>query len=396
MIARALRSSIPPSSITKSTPIIRESLVASTALSSFSSIPRISLPPSSSGLPIASAEVSIEGTRTKAALNPDGTFSIVAALTDVTVVVRSIGYKSAEIPVPAGPSAPNLTVALQRDIFQLEEVVVTGQATVIQRRNLANAVASISADAVEEVPAQSVEHTLQGKIAGADIQANSGAPGGGVQVRLRGITSIIGASEPLYVVDGVIVSNVAIPSNQNAVTNAAGGSNPSLDQDAQVNRIADLNPNDIENIEVLKGASASAIYGSKASNGVIVVTTKRGRLGAPRFELMQRGGFYQLSRKIGSRSFETLAEATDAFGAAAANYYQQGRAFDHEALLSHRKDPSFETALNIGGETVVAVIADDPAAATDIPAWCRMRGHDYVGVDDDIDGAPAYLVRRVG
>jgi TonB-linked SusC/RagA family outer membrane protein len=304
-----------------------------------------------SGLPIASAEVSIEGTRTKAALNPDGTFSIVASLDAVTVVVRSIGYKSAEIPVPAGPSAQNLDVALQRDVFQLDEVVVTGQATVIQRRNLANAVATISAQAVEEVPAQSVEHTLQGKIAGADIQANSGAPGGGLQVRLRGVTSIIGASEPLYVVDGVIVSNVAIASNQNAVTNAAGGSNPSLDQDAQVNRIADLNPNDIEHIEVLKGASASAIYGSKASNGVIVVTTKRGRLGAPRFELMQRGGFFALSRKIGSRSFETLQEATDAFGPAAATYYQQGRVFDHEAQLSHRKDLSYETALNIGGGT---------------------------------------------
>src|SRR3712207_9098422 len=83
----------------------------------------------------------------------------------------------------------------------------------------------------------------------------------GVQVRMRGVTSINAASEPLYVVDGVIISNVAIPSNQNAVTNAASGSNPALTQDAQVNRVADINPNDIETVEVLKGAAASAIYG---------------------------------------------------------------------------------------------------------------------------------------
>ena len=95
----------------------------------------------------------------------------------------------------------------------------------------------------------------------------------GLQLRLRGITSINATAEPLYVVDGVVMSDVAIPSNQNFVTKAASGSNPSLNQDAQVNRIADLNPNDIENIEILKGASASAIYGGRASNGVVIITT---------------------------------------------------------------------------------------------------------------------------
>src|SRR6267154_1062993 len=152
----------------------------------------------------------------------------------------------------------------------------TGQATTVDRRNLANAVATVSGEEVSRVSAQTVEQALQGKVVGASIQANSGAPGGGMQMRLRGVTSINGSSEPLYVVDGVVVSNVAIPSNQNAVTRSTQGSNPSLTQDNQVNRIADLNPNDIENIEVLKGASASAIYGSRASNGVVIITTRRG------------------------------------------------------------------------------------------------------------------------
>jgi len=116
-------------------------------------------------------------------------------------------------------------------------------------------------------------------------------------MRLRGVTSINGSSEPLYVVDGVVLSNVAIPSNQNAVTKSTQGSNPSLTQDNQVNRIADLNPNDIESIQVLKGPSASSIYGSRASNGVIVIeTTKRGASGPPRVTFSARTGLSSPTR----------------------------------------------------------------------------------------------------
>lgn len=301
------------------------------------------------GAPVASGQVLVRGTQTTAPLREDGTFSISVSLSDVTLLIRSVGYKSTEVRIPAGQPSPTVSVQLQKDVLQLEEVVVTGQATRVERRNLANAVATVDAEDVAKVTMASIEHGLQGKIAGADIQTNSGAPGGGAQFRLRGVTSINAQSEPLYVVDGVIISNVAIPSNQNAVTAASGGSNPALTQDAQVNRATDINPNDIESIEVLKGASASAIYGSKASNGVIVITTRRGRLGAPRFELSQRFGFSELSNKIGSRQFETLAEATDAFGPAAANFYTQGVSFDHEELLAHRRDLSHETALSLAG-----------------------------------------------
>lgn len=301
------------------------------------------------GAPVASGQVIVRGTQTSAPLREDGTFSIGIQLSDVTILVRSVGYKSAEVRIPAGQPSPTVSLALQKDVLQLEEIVVTGQATRVERRNLAHAVATVDAEDISKVTMASIEHGLQGKIAGADIQTNSGAPGGGAQFRLRGVTSINGQSEPLYVVDGVIISNVAIPSNQNAVTIAAGGSNPSLTQDAQVNRAADLNPNDVESIEVLKGASASAIYGSKASNGVIVITTRRGRLGAPRVELSQRFGYSDLSNKIGARQFETLAEATAAWGPAAATYYTQGVSYDHEEQLASRNDLSYETALSVAG-----------------------------------------------
>src|SRR5437899_564883 len=222
---------------------------------------------------ITSGQVSVQGTTVGGTIKDDGTFTMALPPRDVVLIVRSIGFKRKDVPVSTAQNS--VQVALARDYFQLEAIVVTGQATGIERRNLANAVASVSAEQLVKSPAASVEQNLQGKIAGAYINQNNGAPGGGNIVRMRGVTSIIGSYQPLYVVDGVIVSNVEVGRGTNQVTRANIGfsSNaivPRSDQDNQdnaINRVADLNPNDIENIEVLKGAAASAIYGSKASNG---------------------------------------------------------------------------------------------------------------------------------
>jgi TonB-linked SusC/RagA family outer membrane protein len=304
---------------------------------------------SAGGGPVANASATVEGTRIMGFSNENGKFRITGVPEgELTLVVRAIGYRRREIPVSADQTS--VEFALPRDAFKLDEVVVTGLATGVERRNLGNAVATVSSDDIGFAPTPSLEQQLQGKVAGADIQANSGAPGGGLQVRLRGITSINATAEPLWVVDGVIVSDVAIPSNQNAVTAAASGSNPSLNQDAQVNRIADLNPNDIANIEILRGASASAIYGAKASNGVVIITTKRGRVGAPQVTLGQRFGFYQLSNKLGSRTFTSPAEVDAAFGAGKGSLFT-GQAFDLEDQLAGRKELSFETSANLSGGT---------------------------------------------
>jgi TonB-linked SusC/RagA family outer membrane protein len=302
----------------------------------------------STGQPLEGARVSVRGTSLGTTTGAAGQFTLGNVPTGgITVTIRRIGSNPAEIVLP--PGLNEVRVALTRDPLRLAEVVVTGQATGVERRNLANAVATVSGEDVSRVSAQTVEQALQGKVVGASIQANSGAPGGGMQMRLRGVTSINGASEPLYVVDGVVLSNVAIPSNQNAVTKSTGGSNPALTQDAQVNRIADLNPNDIENIEVLKGASASAIYGSRASNGVVIITTRRGRAGERRINATQRIGFSKISNTLGSRTFNTLAEATAAWGASAANFYQQGRTFDHERQLAGETPISSESVVDISG-----------------------------------------------
>ncbi len=304
------------------------------------------------GQPLSGAVITIVGTRVFAYAKDNGKFAMPDAPDgEVRLEVRLVGYKRRQVTVDAGENT--VTVALVRDILKLEEIVVTGQATSVERRNLANAVATVSSEDIGIVPTASIEQQLQGKVAGADIQTNSGAPGGGVQLRLRGITSINATAEPLYVVDGVIMSDVAIPSNQNVVTQASGGSNPSLNQDAQVNRIADLNPNDIENIEILKGASASAIYGGRASNGVVIITTKRGRPGPAQFNMTQRFGFSELSNKLGERRFDSTS-AVAAFAsnqAIVAPLFANGAQpfFDNEATLSNHKGLSSETQASVSG-----------------------------------------------
>src|SRR5581483_5991389 len=202
---------------------------------------------------ITSGQVSIAGTTTVTTIRDDGTFSIAAPQRSVVVTIRSIGFKRRDLQVPTTQSSVRVTLA--RDFFQLEAVVVTGQATGIERKNLPTAIATVEADALVKTPAASVEQQLAGKLSDMTVAKNGYAPGGGVMVRLRGQTSIIGNASPLYVIDGVIASDVAIPPGTNPITLAAIDGSIATTQEFPVNRISDLNPNDIENVEVLKGAS---------------------------------------------------------------------------------------------------------------------------------------------
>jgi TonB-linked SusC/RagA family outer membrane protein len=300
--------------------------------------------------PVPYATISVVGTTIGAVADEGGTFRVEnVPAGDVTLRVLSLGYRTREVALPSGQS--EIVIALPTDYLNVEEIVVTGRATEVERRNLAQAVATVTAREIERVPAQSLEKQLQGKVAGADIQKNSGAPGGGIQVDLRGIASINGTSEPLYVVDGVILSNVAIPNNQDIVTLASVGSNTDKFQTDQVNRIADLNPNDIETIEILRGAASAAIYGSKANNGVVIITTKRGRPGPKRVDITQRLGVFDLSNKMEYLTYEdaTEDEILDLFGEAGLEAFRQGRFFDHEEELAGNNDLSTETIVSLSG-----------------------------------------------
>ena len=280
-----------------------------------------------------------------------GQFRLIVPGTDVTLVVRGLGYRRVEVRVPAGQETVN--VGMQREALRLTEVVVTGAATTQERRNVGTAVATVQAEELTRVPAVSLDNAMQGKIVGAEINMNSGAPGGGGQIQIRGVTSILGNGEPLFVVDGVIVSNAAFSVGQNSVTRASG-STVTSSQDNPVNRLADINPNDVESIQVLKSAAATAIYGSKATNGVVIITTKRGRTGAPRFTLSQRVGTYEPLKLLGSRRF-TRATLEDAFGAPFANRWCPGTPetacpyYDYQSELFGQRDPSYETSATISG-----------------------------------------------
>jgi TonB-linked SusC/RagA family outer membrane protein len=318
---------------------------------------------------VAEATLSVPGTEIVAQTGNDGNFVLNAPDRDLVLRIRAIGYKSAQARVPQGQNS--IDVTLEPDVFKLEEIVITGQATGVEQRNLANAVSTVSGSELNRAPTSTLESALQGKIPGAYIQANSGAPGGGLQVNLRGVSTIIGDIEPLYVVDGMVVSDVAIPNGANAVTAAQAGGNP-RNQDNAVNRIADINPEDIERIEVLKGGSAAAIYGSKATNGVIFITTKRGQLGKPQFNLTQRVGFFERANELGSRTFNSLGEALSFSSdtALVTSLFQQGRSFDFEKELYGHKPFSYETDASVSGGTentkyyVSALVKDDGGIAT--------------------------------
>lgn len=300
------------------------------------------------GQGVGEAVVSVEGTRIAIRSAADGRFVFNVPDGDQTLSIRAIGFKRDSAVVSA--TEKTVTIALEPDPFRLEEVVVTGQSTGIEKRNLPNAVATVSASELTRAPTGTLESALQGKIPGALIQANSGAPGGGIQVNLRGVSTINGDINNLFVIDGLVVSNDAIPNGADAVTAAQAGGNP-RNQDNPVNRIADLNPEDIERIEVLKGASAAAIYGSKANNGVVIITTKRGQQGKPQFSLTQRFGTFWRANELGRRTFATREEALSVFADTAAvdATFQPGRTFDIEDQLYGRSDLSYETAASVSG-----------------------------------------------
>lgn len=217
--------------------------------------------------------VTVKGTTLGTVTDAEGNFSLQVNAETATLVFSFIGYRTMETGVSASNSS--VTVNMEEDYTSLEEVVITGLASSIKRSNLANAVTTVSAkDITGTTQIQTADGALYGKIAGANIRMNSGAPGGGLAIQLRGLSSLTQSTAPLIILDGVYINNSFQRTGRATVTGAGASS-----QDDGANRLADLNPNDIENIEVLKGPSAAAMYGTRANAGVIIITTKKGQSG---------------------------------------------------------------------------------------------------------------------
>ncbi|KAA3625915.1 MAG: SusC/RagA family TonB-linked outer membrane protein, partial [Bacteroidetes bacterium] len=221
-----------------------------------------------SGSSLPGVNVKIDGTTIGTNTDLDGTFTIKTENTSGKVLVFSyIGYRSERVELTG--SDQSIDVALKEDATNLEQVVVIGASVTQSRRKLGNAVTTLESENMMKVTPVNITNALQGKIPGAQITQNSGDPAGGFSIRLRGPSTIKGSSEPLYVVDGVVTSNLT--TNVTNLNVSAGDASPGQ------NRMVDINPNDIESINVLNGAAAAAIYGSRASNGVVIITTKKGQ-----------------------------------------------------------------------------------------------------------------------
>jgi len=300
------------------------------------------------GSPLVGVSVKVKGSEGGTMTDAGGKFTLMIPGRSATLEISSIGFKTQTVQV--SESSPSVSIKLQDDAGRLDEVVVTGLASSVKRANLANAVSSVSAKELVGTTVQpTMDAALYGKVTGSNVSANSGAPGGGISMKLRGITSLVSNSQPLFIVDGVFYDNSSINAGLNFISKAAGQGSTAF-QDNPSNRIADLDPEDIDRIEILKGASAAAIYGSRAAAGVVIITTKRGKSGKPRIELSQTFGVQMQLRKLGQRSW-TREKAAAAFGAKGDSIYQanNGKVYDYEDELYGEHAMMSTSRLSVSG-----------------------------------------------
>lgn len=299
----------------------------------------------SNGDPLIGASVIVKGTTVGTITDIDGSYRLTAPAGATELEVSYLGFGSSILSIADGNYG---SIMLSEDSNQLDEIVITGLGTTVQRKNLANSVAKVDAAALTAVaPASTVESALYGKFKGAEIKAASGAPGGGVSFKLRGLTSINGSSQPLVIIDGIYMDNSSTPAGLNIVSAAAGGGSTS-NQDNPSNRLSDLSPEDIESVEILKGASAAAIYGSRAAGGVVIITTKRGEAGKTKVTISQSLGQTSQLRKLGIRDWTEERVLNSAFAGAIDDFRNNGIT-NYEDLLYGNKGALSNTRLSMSG-----------------------------------------------
>ncbi len=245
--------------------------------------------------PLPGVNVLIKGTSIGTATDVNGKYVLDIENENVVLIFSFIGYETQEVSVG---NRSVLNVTMSPDVKALEEVVVVGYGTV-NKRDLTGSIGSVSGDQLKEVPITSLEQGIQGKVAGVHVTQASSAPGGGITLRVRGGTSINAGNEPLYVIDGFPVYNDAsmLPST--------------VDEGVPPNPLASINPNDIESIEVLKDASATAIYGARGANGVVIITTKRGKPGRPTITYESYYGIQEVAKRYEMMNAEEFATSVN-------------------------------------------------------------------------------------
>jgi TonB-linked SusC/RagA family outer membrane protein len=256
------------------------SLAAPTSAAVADNVPVSGRVTDAKGEPLPGVTVLVKGTTIGTSTGPDGSFSL-SAPENSTLVFSSVGFKTQELAVTGATST--IAIRLSDDQQALNEVVVVGYGTQ-SRQELTTSVVSVGSAALARQPVAGFDQALQGQAAGVQVTAPSGAPGAGINVRIRGNATVSLNASPLYVIDGVPV----LPTYDQELT--VGGQRP--------NPLNSINPNDIESIDVLKDGAAAAIYGLRASNGVVVITTKRGKVGQAQVGLSIYAGRQTIRRKL--------------------------------------------------------------------------------------------------
>ena len=241
---------------------------------------------SDAGVGLPTAQVLIEGTTIGTATNDDGVYRLVVPTprTGMVLLVRSIGYRPARQIITQTDGTVTQDFRLATDVLKLGEVVVTASRGETERTTLGTTIATVSGDELAQAGVPQIDAALTGKVSGALVQQASGTPGGGTSVRIRGLSTLSRSAEPLWIVDGVIIDN-----SSTQLVDLGGYTS---------NRVADIDPNEIERIEIVKGAAAAALYGSRANDGVVQIFTKRGRPGDLRTTFRVSVGSDDVERRV--------------------------------------------------------------------------------------------------
>ncbi|WP_425637477.1 SusC/RagA family TonB-linked outer membrane protein [Algoriphagus yeomjeoni] len=268
------------------------------------------------GQPIPGATVLVKGTTVGTATDLDGKYSLNIPDGGTVLVISFIGTTTQEISIG---QKSEINVVLQPDFQSLSEVVVTSYGDQ-SKREITGAISSVKGEIFENLPVQSFDRAMQGRVAGVQVTSTSGQPGGTLNVRIRGVGSINAGNDPLYIVDGVQVNN--------------GG----LSGQGSQNALASINPNDIESIEVLKDAAAAAIYGAQAANGVVLINTKRGKKGKSQVKISVQEGIVQ------PLNLYDVMDASQLAGIKRVAYQNRGLATSgSDATYGNPEDPNLQS-----------------------------------------------------
>ena len=263
------------------------------------------------GSPLIAVTVMAKNDNASTITAADGTFKLKVNSKTKSLLFSSVGYKSIEAKIVND----NVMVALTLGVDQLTEVIVTGFGSKI-KRDVTGSIAKVGAKELNNTPSANFESAIQGRAAGVSVTQQNGKLGQGINLRIRGSASVTAGNEPLYVIDGIPLQNADLSSNG-----------------ATTNSLTDINTNDIESIEILKDASAAAIYGSRASNGVVLITTKKGKVGKSKIEF---GYFTGTQKPTGKRDFMNAQEYVEYERLAAAAAFRLDSSFDYVAFNERR------------------------------------------------------------